>query len=104
NGPRTPAQCQRQSSSCRHTEHVCNKHIPTFIGPKVTWIQRAHEVDHLCQAFQRKRANQGNPCSHESQEEIDLQDCQCVPQKTEDKGCPEGGRRFTTKGEEVVFS
>ncbi len=76
---RTPAQCQRQSRSARHTEHFYNQHIATLVGPDVTWIQRADEVDHLRQAFERKGADEGNPCSHEPQDDIDLQHCQRVP-------------------------
>src|ERR1700720_672458 len=96
--------CQRQSSSGRHTEQVCNKHIPAFIGSKVTWIHGAHEVDHLCKAFERKRATEGGSCPHEPQDDINLQDCKHMPEETEDQARPECGRGYATKREEVVFS
>jgi hypothetical protein len=38
-----------------------------------------------------------------TQDDIDLQDCQCVPKEIEDQACPECGRRFIVKSEEVVF-
>src|ERR1700693_319786 len=77
--PRPPAQSQRQSCGTRHTKQICNKHIPTFVGPEVTRTQRANEVDHFGQAFHRKRTNHTNICSHKSQDEIHLLHCHCVP-------------------------
>src|SRR6202140_2627423 len=84
-GPRPPAQSQRQSCGACHTKHIRNEHIPTFVSPEVTRTQRANEVDHFGQAFHRKRPNHTNICSHKSQDEIHLQHCHRVPQEIEDQ-------------------
>src|SRR6202140_1756673 len=78
-GPRPPAQSQRQSRCACHTKHIRNEHIPTFVGPEVTRTQRANKVDHLGQTFKCNCADQANTCSHKSQDEVRLQDCHRVP-------------------------
>src|ERR1700720_2927905 len=78
-GPRPPAQSQRQSRSAYHTTHICNEHIPTFVGPHVAGTEHANKVDYLGQAFHCNRANLTNICSHKSQDEIPLQHCHRVP-------------------------
>src|ERR1700694_4337339 len=71
-GPRPPAQSQRQSCRACHPKHTCNKHIPTFVGPEVTRTQHANKVDHLGQTFQCNCSDQADICSHESQDEVHL--------------------------------
>src|SRR5271165_2128080 len=91
-GPRSPAQSQRQSCGACHTKQICDEHIPTFVGSEVPRTQRANQVDHFGQTFQCNCANQADICSHESQDEIHLQHCHCVPKEIEHQARPERDR------------
>src|SRR5580765_48044 len=93
-GPRPPAQSQRQSRGACHTKHIRNEYIPTFVGPEVTRTQRANEVDYLGQTFQCDCSDQSHICSHESQDEVHLQDCHRVPQEIEHQTRIECDRLF----------
>src|SRR5580692_11185418 len=96
-GPRPPAQSQRQSCGSCHTKQIRNEHIPASVGSEVTRTQRANKVDHLGQTFQCNCADQADICSHESQDEVHFQDCHRVPQEIEHQARIKCDRLFAIK-------
>src|SRR5271167_175092 len=97
-GARTSAQCQCQSSCAGYTEQLCDEHVVGFISTDIPRIECADKVDQLGEAFEHKRAGHGDSCSHEPQDDVDLQHCQPLPKEVEDQAHPECERCFATKG------